>query len=218
MPEIYRNTSFKGLTFAVWHITEAESYFIPKLQFGAWEKQYFESIRSPVRRLSWLASRHLLKLLLGTDAFVELLFDAQGKPYLGNYDVKISLSHTDNYAAVIVSGQCEVGIDIEEQSRDISGLRHKFLSREENNQLTHVDLKLQLMLYWSAKEVLYKIYGKRKLDFKTDMFIKPFSISESGSMQGILLKHGRVAQYNLHYVVKPDYCIVIGTDSAIELS
>lgn len=110
-------------------------------------KKYFESIRSPKRRLAWLASRHLLKLVLGTDAFVELLFDTQGKPYLGNYDVKISLSHTDNYAAVIVSKDFEVGIDIEDPSRDISILRNKFLSQEENNQLIHSDLKLELMLY-----------------------------------------------------------------------
>ncbi|MFZ1609696.1 MAG: 4'-phosphopantetheinyl transferase superfamily protein [Chitinophagales bacterium] len=217
MPEIYRNESFKGFTYAVWHIIEQEDYFIPKLQFGDWEKKYFESVRSPKRRLAWLASRHLLKLVLGTDAFVELLFDTQGKPYLGNYDVKISLSHTDNYAAVIVSKDFEVGIDIEDPSRDISILRNKFLSQEENNQLIHSDLKLELMLYWSAKEVVYKIYGKRKLDFKEDMFIKPFKISNSGFMKGLLLKHGMVAQYNLHYMVKPNYCVVFGTDTDIEI-
>lgn len=217
MPEIYRNESFKGFTYAVWHITEPEDYFIPKLQFGDWEKKYFESIRSPKRRLAWLASRHLLKLVLGTDAFVELLFDDQGKPYLGNYDVKISLSHTDNYAAVIVSKDHEVGIDIEDPSRDISILRNKFLSPEENNQLIHSDLKLELMLYWSAKEVVYKIYGKRKLEFKDDMFIKPFIISNSGFMKGLLLKHGRVTQYNLYYMVKPNFCVVVGTNTDIEI-
>lgn len=217
MPEVYRNEVFKGITYAIWHITEQEEYFMPKLKFGDWEKSYFESIKSPKRRLTWLASRYLLKQVIGTEAFVELLFDSDGKPYVGNYPVKISLSHTENYAAAIISKDNEVGIDIEEPSRDISMLRNKFLSESEIQQLMEPGSNLELVLYWSAKEVIYKIYGKRKLEFKDDMFIKPFKISSSGFMNGLLLKHGEVVQYHLHYMVKPGFTVVLGTDTEIEI-
>lgn len=217
MPEVFRGVFSKGITYAIWQIDEPESYFTPLLKFGNWEKQYFDAIKSPNRRLTWLASRYLLKRVLGTDQFVELLFDNHGKPYLGNYDVKISLSHTDKFAAAIVSESYEVGIDVEEPSRDISSIRNKFLSETEIENLHNPQAKLELMLYWSAKEVIYKIYGKRKLEFNEDMFIKPFKIGESGTMNGMLLKNGSVTKYNLHYLVKPEYCVVFGTDTEVEI-
>ncbi|MFN7014668.1 MAG: 4'-phosphopantetheinyl transferase family protein, partial [Bacteroidia bacterium] len=193
------------------------NYFLPQLKFGSWEKQYFAGIKSPKRRLSWLASRYLLKQVLGTDQFVELLFDAYGKPYLGNYNMKISLSHTDNYAAAIVSAHHDVGIDVEESLRDIRVIRNKFLSETEIKQLSSPESNTELMLYWSAKEVIYKIYGKRKLEFKEDMFIKPFTMGHTGSMKGLLLKNGAVSQYHLHYLVKPAFLLVFGTDTEVDI-
>jgi phosphopantetheinyl transferase (holo-ACP synthase) len=54
-------------------------------------------------------------------------------------------------------------------------------------------------LYWCAKEALYKLYGKRALDFRTDM-----KISEPwpGQIQGLVTKNEQSHQtkiYAKHY-------------------
>ncbi len=57
--------------------------------------------------------------------------DDHGKPYLVNFDYEISLSHSYDYAAVMISKDKKVGVDIELMKEKIDLIKHKFLSVEE---------------------------------------------------------------------------------------
>src|SRR5690606_10777059 len=99
--------------------------------------------------------------------------DDCGKPHLLNCKYHMSMSHSNGFAAVILNKNESVGIDIEQVHEKIRRIEKKFLSDEEK--LAASDNLEMLCMYWSAKEVLYKIYGRKKLELKKDLFIHPFS-------------------------------------------
>ncbi len=201
--------------YAVWKIEEEAEFYRAGLILNEWETNYLNNINHPRRQLTWLASRYLLKLLLNTTEFVELLFDEHGKPYVANEDIYVSISHCDTYAAAIVSKVCAVGIDIETTDRDISRISRKFMSGTELEQIRQPQAGQQLMVYWGAKEVIYKIYGKRKLEFREDMYIKPFLMAPRGDIYGVLMKNGLIEDYLLHYAFTDTFILVVGVEKEI---
>lgn len=203
--------------YAVWKIEEEPEFYRAGLILNDWETNYLNNITHPKRKLTWLASRFLLKQLIDTDVFVELLFDEHGKPYVTNFDIFVSLSHSNEHAAAIVSKSFEVGIDVEEPHRKIEIIKNKFLSTVELNNIGETQVQQQLLIYWSAKEVMYKIYGKRKLEFKDDMYVKPFLLNERGDINGILMKNGLVAEYHMHYLLNTDFTLVVGAEKEVSV-
>lgn len=215
MPVVLREQLADHAEYAIWKIEEDCDFFLSQLILSDWEQKYHDGIQHPARKLQWVASRYLLKYLMNTTEFVELLFDDHGKPFITNFDLKLSLSHSPGYAAAIISQEYEVGIDIEEQHRNMEELKNKFLSKEEIDKIGEEERMKKLLLYWSAKEVIYKIYGKRKLEFKDDMFIKPFILKSRGELDGVLLKHGQVVDYLMHYIVQEDFVMVAGVEKEV---
>ncbi|MFN0276804.1 MAG: 4'-phosphopantetheinyl transferase family protein [Chitinophagales bacterium] len=198
--------------FALWKIEEEDGFYNQKLVLSKEETAYILSIKHPAQRTRWLASRYLLKDLMKTDEFVELLADAHGKPYISNFPLQISISHSNKYAAVILSKTHNVGIDVEEVGRNIEPLKHKFLSVTELQTLQPETQKEQLLLYWAAKEVMYKMYAKKKLEFKYDMLVKPFELKQKGYLFGILTKNDQVFHYNMSYLLMQNYVLVYGIE------
>jgi 4'-phosphopantetheinyl transferase EntD len=203
-----------GAEFALWKIEEGDDYYLQKLVLSEAESGYINSIKHPAQKTRWLASRFLLKHLMRTDAFVELQADVHGKPFINNFPLHVSISHSNTYAAVIISEHALVGIDVEEVARNIEPMKHKFLSQAELHTLIPETINEQLLLYWAAKEVMYKMYAKRKLEFKDDMFVKPFSVNKHGSLEGILSKHDEVFHFHLSYFLSREYVVVFGVEPA----
>ena len=126
-------------------------------------------------------------------------YDEFGKPSLRNDDRQISISHTDGMVAVQISNQ-PTGVDVEKISGRVAKIAHKFLSPTE---LKAIDIKNQLLhmyAYWGAKETIYKIYGRKRLDFKKDIRIEPFKIEKKGSIKANL-KTKEAISFNLDYFI-----------------
>lgn len=100
----------------------------------------------------------LLAAMLGTDEVV-LGHEESGKPTLDGWYV--SISHTKGYAAALLSRKHEVGIDIEYTSDRVSRIASRFLRADEQPQTV-----AEQLVYWSAKETMYKLYSEDKLEFQ----------------------------------------------------
>lgn len=149
----------------IWHITEAEEFFVEKLGFGSDRKD-------PKRRLEHLAGRFLLLELWPQIDFSKISISSTGKPFLNGAPKHFSVSHSYPYAAAAIS-QNEVGVDIQVYQPKICNLQQKFLSDAEALHCQH-DMALYT-LAWSAKEALFKKYGLGAVDFKGDMPIQHLS-------------------------------------------
>lgn len=152
--------------YIIWKITEAED----ELRFSLSHPEYFAekiaNLKPGSRRLlEVLAVRRALKeLFYGEEQQVS--YDEHGKPSLPDGKPFISISHTQDYAAVITS-DVPVGIDIERIGNRVQKVVSHFLKEEELVTLSMYSEQVPaLHLAWSAKEAAFKILGQKYYDLQ----------------------------------------------------
>lgn len=161
MPLRYQIKTNSG-EIGLWQITESVEEL--ELQLG---ETYSGEARHTIHVLQFLASRLALKALTGQ---VQVEKDRWGKPHFTNRDGCVSISHSGNWACVMVSNSKDVGVDIEEISNRITRIRSKFV-RDDETVSSEFELR-DLFLIWGAKEAVYKQYGRKSLNFKNHMRFK----------------------------------------------
>ncbi|WP_316802668.1 4'-phosphopantetheinyl transferase family protein [Pedobacter nototheniae] len=186
MPIVYNKNIDEHSVLAIWKIEETESELLAGLQLKQHELDVISTFNNGKRLLHWLSTRLLLRTMLNTTDYIDCQFDEHGKPYLVNSEYFISLSHSYDYAAVMISKEHAVGVDIELIKHKIKSIKHKFLSDIELAQKQIGDNTDGLYVCWCAKEAIYKWYGKKGLEFKQHIHIKPFKLKSEGNLNAIV--------------------------------
>lgn len=180
---------------AVWEITEDETFFNVPLQ---------RSITHPHKRLQHLAGRYLLRYLFPDFPLDLILVADTCKPYLENEDFHFSISHCGDYAAAIVSRDKRVGIDIEIPSGKVLRIRHKFLHGEEQRMLQkwhHLPEMEKATLLWSAKEAMFKWWGRGAVDFSEMLRVRNGSVVGANPLQAAFVRSGADIPLNIHFQI-----------------
>jgi phosphopantetheinyl transferase len=170
MAEILREIIDDSTVYAVWRITEDVEALRSAISLKEDEEALFRTFVAESRKKQWLAYRILVRRLIEPEDF-PVEYDAMGKPYLAGSSYHISVTHTDNLAAVIISRNRKVGIDTEKIKPRIEKVKDKFLNDGELSLINKGSELEQMTLVWCAKEALYKFYGKRDLDFREHIFV-----------------------------------------------
>lgn len=204
MPIVFNKQIDEDTILGVWKIEETESMLMSGLQLKTHELDLIQSLSNGKRTLHWLSTRLLLRTLLQTDDYIDCQMDEHGKPYLTNIDAHISLSHSYDYAAVIVSKTKKVGVDIELIKHKIKSIKHKFLSDVELAQKQIGDNTNGLYVAWCAKEAIYKWNGKKGLEFKKHIHLKPFKLKEEGCLQALIELPEGVKELSVSYFKTDD--------------
>ncbi len=178
MPLIYHQQINAATKIGVWHITEAEDFFLQQFSLQ-------RSITHPHKRLQHLAGRHLLRDLFPNFPLALIQIADTRKPFLADEAFHFSISHCGDYAAAIVSTENRVGVDIEIPHPKVERIQHKFLTEVEKEILTAVNNEGHpefsgLTTAWSIKEAMFKWQGEGEVDFKKHMLIKSLKKSEDG--------------------------------------
>ena len=118
------------------------------------------------RKREFVASRILRHEVVG---FEHIHYDSVGAPYIKG-EGYISISHTLNTVGIAVSEKFKLGLDIEVIRPKILNIKHKFLSVDE---LKFIDSESvsELTKVWTAKEALYKVSGRKGINFRTELFL-----------------------------------------------
>ena len=182
---------------AAWKIDEDHSFFESRLQLSEEEKIFLQNIKAPNKRLQWLASRHLIRVLLKTDLFIDSNYKQRGKPELLSHKKEISISHTDDVCAVIMSDSKKVGVDIEPEYRDVTVIAHKYISAAEKQ--NRVFTNEQNLFIWCAKEALFKLYAKGEVSFQNDLFVQLPELKTEGTVQTEIKKTDMNCTVTLQY-------------------
>jgi phosphopantetheinyl transferase len=174
MPVFYEHIN-DFAKIAIWHIAEEKNFFLEKVPLQ-------REITHPHKQLQHLAGRYLLQHLYPDFPYHLIEIADTRKPYLPGEEYHFSISHCGDYAAVIVSKDHRVGIDIELVTEKVERIKHKFLSEEElsvvSGQLSVVSNQLpgsslyNLTLLWCCKEAVFKWYGNGGVDFKEDIHLE----------------------------------------------
>jgi len=182
----------------IWKVEESIEELKSRLMLNEEELTFYNKLNKGKRNLHWLGGRVLLRYLLDTDDFIEVREDEHGKPKLINFNYEISISHSYEYAAVVISGK-QVGIDIEKIKDVIVGLTHKFMNDDELKSIDNSSNLEKLYVYWSAKESLFKLNGKKHLNFKDEINIHPFEYLNKGIIQAEIRSRDNIRNFNVFY-------------------
>jgi 4'-phosphopantetheinyl transferase len=159
MPLMSVEEVVKGVRLGLWNITESvDEFLLQGSSTSLYRQAIIDSYRAVGRRREALAVRSLIDVMVGDD--VGLLHEKSGKPYLSN-GMNISISHTKGCAAVVISRERVVAVDVECLDGRVTNVAGKMLRPDEN-----ADTLTELLLHWCAKETLYKLYSEEHLALK----------------------------------------------------
>ncbi len=210
MPLIKKKNITPTIYLAVWEISETLDELLDDFIINENEIESYKAITNEGRKKQWLVSRKLL-FELSNKSDLWIAHDDNRKPVLNDEHLSISISHTQNYVAILLGENIHLGIDIEKLTPRIHKIRHKFCSQDENEFLNNDENLLQrLYVIWSAKEALFKMYGKGNLDFRKNLHIQPFEFSPPGTLKTFIRCHTLDAEIDLFYDLIGDHVLVYG--------
>jgi 4'-phosphopantetheinyl transferase len=203
----YKKQIDNNTEFALWKIEEKADDLYNQLQLNEHEKAFVEQLSKGKRHLHWLGTRVLLRKMLNTDEYIDCRVDTHGKPYLVDLPYHISLSHSFEYAAVMISKTSTVGIDIEQIKEKVERIAHKFMRPEELAFINDQHKIQQLYVCWCAKEAVYKCYGQKEVSFADNISLKPFNFDKEGQVDARLKTKAVSVDYKVDYLQYEDYMI-----------
>lgn len=173
LPLLFTESFAKTGLLGLWEIIEDAAELSRSFRGSA--ADLAEGISHPQKKLEFLASRVLMQTMAEAAGlrYAGLAKNDFGKPSLVNHPGwQLSLTHSRRHAAAVLHPSQPVGIDLEAPAEALRRVAPRILSPTE---LAQADGNLRrLAVYWTAKEALYKLYGKRGIFFSTQLFIEPF--------------------------------------------
>lgn len=208
---------FKTITLTdgligVWALTEStvdlsllvapEELLNPELQKYSYEK----------RQAEWLATRILIKLLIGPDFTIS--YTNSGKPILNHAAYKhISISHSREFVAVFIHKEFNLGLDIENTGRNYRSIEKRYLSEIE---LTEVNGNPKLQcIYWCAKEAIFKLVPEQEIEFRKQIIISPFNSETEKEFTATFIHAEKHIDFTLYFDCFSDQCLVWVADSKL---
>jgi 4'-phosphopantetheinyl transferase len=202
LPIVFIKNITNDIILGLWKIKEPKSFFVEKL--GSHLIDNSKPI-NPAENvgLHWFASRYLLEQLFKASS-IEIHKNENNKPtlFIDNNKYYVSISHSFEYVGIMFSKHHELGFDIEKIDTRIERVAHKFLN---NNEQLFAQNIITKTLIWSAKESVYKWYGKKELDFKLHMEMQSFTEKNEGEFICILNKNELKIEIPVNYFLIDNY-------------
>lgn len=191
----------------IWKMEETTEEMWSLLQHTAWYQLEFSRLKAEQRQKEWLATRLLLKEMLGHEAIIH--HHPNGAPFLSETEKKqISISHTKDFVAIMLTDVTHIaGIDIEYRSERVRKVRSRFLNAEEEQFIDPAHETEHLLICWCAKETLYKIINRQEVDFCRHLHTQPFSYAEQGTLIAVDTCSESPKHVVLQYRVEKDFVI-----------
>ncbi len=193
--------------WALWKVEETIEDLQQNLIFSPFDFVEFAQITHDTRKLEWLAARKAMQSLV-QDAgyqYKGIVKEANGKSFLHENKLEISISHTKGYAAVMINSLKEAGIDIELLKDKIEKIAFKFISKEEFKFIQKD--KYKLTVSWCAKEAIYKYLGMPGVSFIEHIILDDFQIRDKGLLTAKVVHPDLKESVTLEYILQHNYAI-----------
>ena len=128
------------------------------------EIERFEAFSHEQRKREFVATRILRHSIFG---FKHIHYNAVGAPYIEDEGF-ISISHAKNLVGIAINSFYQIGLDLELIQDKAFKVQSKFLNESEIS-IFDTSNHHTMTACWSAKETLYKLAGRKKIDFKKDL-------------------------------------------------
>lgn len=189
----------------VWKLTETSDDLISNFSSEELEDSDFKKYTYEKRKVEWLAIRNLLKQIIGPD-FI-LSYSETGKPILDHHQYKhISISHSRYFVVVFIHEKLNVGVDIEDITRNYNAVEKRYLSEEEL--ITVNKSTLLQCIYWCAKEAVFKMVPDDGVEFREQIHILPFNPEKENQFMARYSNKSQEWTYPLQFRNFSEHCLV----------
>ena len=189
MPLLLSKQISDNAAYAVWNIQETF------LELPYLSPEPYPPNLHPVRQAEWIVGRILIKRLC--DIFqidyqgVESL--ETGKPVLKNSEAEISISHSFPIASAMLKLDGPCGIDMEQPRQKMLDVQGKFMNETEESYRNDLG---KVCTIWCAKEVVYKIHGRKYLSLKNEIDVQ---IEDESRIKAQITRPEELKDFNLAY-------------------
>ncbi len=206
MPLIFKENFEVDCLMGIWEIRESYEELFNQVQLFQGEKEKLFGFQSEARKTEFLSVRVLLKTLIGVCG--PIIYNDRNKPFILHSDYRISISHSQNLTAIMLSKTQKLGIDLEYMSHKIGKIEHKFINKSEPITSDPTKRDYHLYIHWCAKESLYKVCDKQDINFKKNLTIEPFEPMEYGVIVGWVDNIHWHDKFELRYFTINNYVVV----------
>lgn len=196
-------------TIAIWKLGDSLEELNGLYTLNNSDEEKFGQLTAERRKKEFLASRILVENILGKNQ--EIYYHQSGKPFLKGSKINISISHSADFVSVFISEK-KIGIDIEQTTRNIDRVATRFLHPKEQAFIKRLEnQQLAKILFWSAKEAIFKCSDLQGIEFNKQIIIAPIDFNNSNKFEGTLQHSLKNVNYMLHYFLLENnvmvYCV-----------
>jgi phosphopantetheinyl transferase len=166
------------------------------------EKNLLKLKKNDILREQFLATRKVLALE-NTD--YKITYNNNGKPSL-NSKYNISISHSHEIAALVISDNSKIGLDVQLNENKIFNIQDKFLNPSEKLNIgENPSLKILTMI-WTSKESIFKAVGLKGISFSDNIKIEKV-VEEDKTGIGYYTNGSEKVKFDLKFFYIDEYTI-----------
>ena len=166
------------------------------------EKKLLILKKSNILREQFLATRKLLAL---ENSDYKITYDINGKPLL-NSIYNISISHSHEIAAIAISDNSKIGLDVQLKESKIFNIQNKFLNKSEKSNIGDDPTVDILTMVWTSKESIYKAVGLKGISFSKNIKIDKV-IEKDKTGIGYYINGTEKVKFDLKFFYVDEYTI-----------
>ena len=166
------------------------------------EKKLFKLKKSNILKEQFLATRKILEL---ENSDYIITYDLDGKPSL-NSEFNISISHSHEIAALVLSNNRKIGLDVQLKESKILNIQNKFLNKFEKLNIEDDPSIDILTMLWTSKESIYKAIGLKGISLSKNIKIDKV-IEKDKTGKGYYINGTEKIKFNLRFFYIYEYVI-----------
>ena len=164
------------------------------------EIKLFKLKKSNVLKEQFLAIRKILTL---ENSDYIITYDPDGKPSL-NSEFNISISHSHEIAALVLSNNRKIGLDVQLKESKILNIQNKFLNKFEKLNIEDDPSIDILTMLWTSKESIYKAIGLKGISFSKNIKIDKV-IEKDKTGKGYYINGTEKVKFELKFFYLDEY-------------
>ena len=166
------------------------------------EKNLLKLKKNNILREQFLATRKVLAL---ENSDYKITYNNNGKPSL-NSKYNISISHSHEIAAVAISDNSKIGLDVQLKESKIVNIQNKFLNKYEKSNIGDDPTVDILTMVWTSKESIYKAVGLKGISFSKNIKIDKV-IEKDKTGIGYYINGTEKVKFDLKFFYVDEYTI-----------
>ena len=166
------------------------------------DKNLLKLKKSNILREQFLATRKILAL---ENSDYKITYDINGKPLL-NSIYNISISHSHEIAAIVISDNSNIGIDVQLKENKIFNIQNKFLNKSEKLNIGDDPTVDILTMVWASKESIYKAIGLKGISFSENIQVDKI-IEKDKTGIGYYINGTEKVKFDLKFFYVDEYTI-----------